>query len=134
MRFLLIPALAALAACLSPPYRVEFLEALEPPLHPHEIVQLANAGISETIIEELAARRGVRPLDADDLVAIKKSGIKDDLLKELIQNERHDPPVLRSSDLGYFYPSSAPYYYDFQHFAPYGGYSSNSYSSWGFGY
>lgn len=133
MRWTVALLLLAPAACIPTTYRVEVPTPQELPLHPREIVRLADAGVSDAVLLELAARRGVRPLNADDLVALKNSGVGDGTIKTLVESERHDPPVIRTSDLGYFHPAADPYYYDFQYFRS-TGYSSYSSTSWGIGW
>lgn len=120
MKKMLFLALASLGACVAPPYEYEPLGPAHPPLHAREITRLAAAGISTEVIQELIDARGVRPLDADDLVSIKKAGYDDDMIRKMIAAERPDVPAVQILDFGY--PSL------------YGGYSSYSYSysSWGF--
>ena len=119
MKKALILALAMLGACIPPPYESELAGGpIPPPLHAREITRLADAGISTDVIQELIDQRGVRALDADDLVAIKKAGFDDAMIRKMLEAERPDVRLIRVTEVG------NPYF---------GGYSSYSYSSWGYG-
>ena len=118
----LVVLLAGLGACVAPPYEYVGFGPLHPPLHAREITRLADAGVSTDLVREFIDERGVHRLNADDLVAIKNAGYDDEMMRKMIEAERPDVSVMRSYGLyGYGY---TPWV---------GGYSSYSYSSWGFG-
>jgi hypothetical protein len=87
----------------------------DPPLGANEAARLVSAGVSETVIGELVALRGVEPLDADALAALKKAGASDPLLQKLILAVRTPPPP--EEDVVYVEPY--PYYFGYGYYGYY---------------
>jgi hypothetical protein len=101
MRYAVVLALPLLGACYFPTYeeerRTTYRTAAPRPsarinyqdqLGRSEIEKMIKAGVSDAIILEKAKRSGVIKLSVDDIVALKQAGASDDLIKELIANER----------------------------------------------
>jgi hypothetical protein len=78
----------------------------DPPLTGNEALRLVAAGVAEAVIREAVDLRGVEPLDADALAALKKAGASDPLLQKMILAVRTPPP---EEDVVYVEPY--PYYY-----------------------
>ena len=97
----------------------------DPPLSREEAHRLLSAGVSEGVIGEFVDRRGVEPLDADAVAALKKAGASDPLLQKMIQAVRKEPPPEEVVADGPY-----PYYYGY----PYGYYPAYASVGFGFGY
>ena len=96
----------------------------DPPLGADEALRLVAAGVSEAVIGELVALRGVEPLGADALAALKKAGAPDPLLQKMILAVRTPPPPEEEV----VYVDTYPYYYGYYpHDRPF-------YASVGFGF
>ena len=97
---------------------------VDPPLSGEEALRLVSAGVSETVVGELVALRGVEPLDADALAALKKAGAPDALLQKMILAVRTPPPPEEER----VYVDTYPYYYGYYpYYRPF-------YTSVGFGF
>jgi hypothetical protein len=129
-----LAALALLGGCVvydPPPER----RPADPPVTKEEALSLVRAGLSEPVVIELAEQRGVEPLDADTLAALKKAGASDPLLQKMIQSERRAPVVAAvpgAYDPYYYpyYPYYPWYYYPYRPVYPYPAYGIGV----GFGY
>ncbi len=85
-----------------PPRRVDYGD----PLTRAETEKLLKAGVSDAVIIEKAKRSGAAKLSADDIVALKQAGASDDLVQQLIVNER-------AASRAVYAPSTTTYaYYD----------------------
>lgn len=80
----------------------------DPPLSRDEAQALLSAGVSEAVITELVERRGMAPLDADAVAALKKGGASDVLLQKMITAARTPPPPPET-----VYVEPYPYYYGY---------------------
>jgi hypothetical protein len=78
--------------------------------------------VSEGVLGENVENRGVEPLDADAVAALKKAGASDALLQKMIQGERKPPPPEEA-----VYASPYPYYYGYDPYYP-------AYATFGFGF
>lgn len=109
----------ALAGCYFPVYEEREVRQASPrtrvqyadPMTRAEVEKLIKAGISDAVIVEKAKKTGVVKLSADDIVALKQAGASDDLIKELIANERR----ATAEQQVYTVPSTTAYYtyYDY---------------------
>lgn len=93
-----------------------------PPLAREEVERMAAAGVAESVILEAAEKQGVKKLNADDIVALKKAGASETLIQAAIQAERQepevvviDPPVYRHYDY-WHYDYYYPYYWHYPSF------------------
>ena len=94
----------------------------DPPLGRDEALRLVSAGVSEAVLLELVDRRGVEPLDADAIAALKKAGASDTVLQKMIQGVRKPPPPEETAVAGPY-----PYYIGYYPYYP-------AYASFGFGF
>jgi len=93
MRMSLCLAALALGGCVVYE-RGDVPRPADPPLTREEAARLLAAGVPEDVVREQVERRGVEPLDADAIAALKKAGASDALLKALIEGVRVPPPPL----------------------------------------
>lgn len=108
MRCVALFAALACAGCYFPTYVEEERWAdYGDPLSRAEVEKLLAAGVSDAVIVEKAKKSGALKLTADDIVALKKAGATDELVKELIAAERR--PVERPV----YVPSRSYYVYDY---------------------
>jgi len=124
MRWLSCLAVLALGGgCVVARDRADLPRPADPPLGADEAVRLVSAGVSETVIGEQVALRGVEPLGADTVAALKKAGASDPLLEKMILAARTPPPP--PEEVVYVEPY--PYYYGYYGYRPF-------YASVGFGF
>lgn len=65
---------------------------VDPPLSRDEALRLLSAGVAEGVVWEQVDLRGMEPLDADAVAALKKAGAPDPLLQKMILAVRTPPP------------------------------------------
>jgi hypothetical protein len=121
MRWLSCLAVLAFGGCVVYE-RAPLPRPADPPLSANEALRLVAAGVSEAVIREAVDLRGVEPLDADALAALKKAGASDPLLQKMILAVRTPPP---EEDVVYVEPYT--YYYGYYGYRPW-------YPSVGFGF
>jgi hypothetical protein len=113
------------AGCVhEPPERPPMPMPPEPPITRDEVERLSRAGITEAVILEQVEKRGARPLNPDDLVALKNAGTSDAVVQKMISSERKEPDVVVVQQPAYLYHN---YYYGPYWYGPYWG------PYWGFG-
>jgi len=91
MRALTCLAALALGGCVVRE-RVPSPRPADPPLTREEAARLLAAGAPEPVLREQVDQRGVEPLDADAIAALKKAGASDALLQAMITAVRVPPP------------------------------------------
>jgi hypothetical protein len=104
-----LAALALLGGCVVYD-REDSTRPADPPLARDEALTLVRAGLADTVVFELVDRRGVEPLDADSLAALKKAGASDGLLQKMILAERRPPVVVEEPPVAYYYEGWRPIY------------------------
>jgi hypothetical protein len=142
MRYFAPLFLLMLAACVPPPYFADQQAVLrEAPLEAGEVKQMLEAGVSGGVIQAKAEKAGVEKLESDEIVALKKAGAGDDLLKALIERERepalvpdrrfaaHPYHYYYYSHPGFCYPYGTSYWGFWPGFGLYWGYSRRGH--WG---
>lgn len=126
-RWLCVLGLASLGGCVVYE-RAPASRPADPPLSRDEASRLLAAGVSGPVLDELVERRGVEPLDADALAALKKAGASDALLQKMIASVRTPPPEPETVVVDY------PHYY-YPYYYGYGWpYWRSYYPGWSFGF
>lgn len=116
-------ALLALAGCVYESYGRRLAAGpTAPPVTREEAERMAAAGVSEPAMVEIIEQRGARALTADDIVAIKKAGASDAVIRRMQSSERKDPPEVIYVEQPVYRSYYGPYWYPSWGF---------SYSTWG---
>ena len=83
----------------------------EAPLTSKEILHALESGVSTSAIEGKVQTVGVEKLTSESVVSLKKEGVADSLLEEMIRQERPPLPVRYRPYQTLLYSERASYYY-----------------------